>query len=105
MKTPNGFDIKYIFFAYVPPHREEDQPYKLQTEVLKTEGKTTAYLFKIFDKAIDEARIEINFDGADKQDNGIREHILSIAQKKAVNQKNSHAKKLAEHLYSVTDER
>lgn len=105
MKTPNGFDIKYIFFGYVPPHREEEQPYKIQTEVLKTENKATAYLFKIFDSAVNEANIEIIFNSDEKQNNGIRKHILSIVQKKVANQKNSHAKKLAEHLYSVTDER
>lgn len=105
MKTPNGFDIKYIFFAYVPPFRNEDQPFKIQTEVLKKEGKATAYLFKIFDKAIDEARIEILFKSDEKQNNGIREHVLSLAQKKETSQKNAHAKKLAKQLYDVTDER
>lgn len=105
MKSPNGFDIKYIFFAYVPPHRDEDQPFTIQTEVLKTGNKATAYLFKIFDSAADEANVEIIFNSDDKQNNDIRESILSITQRKTVNHKNTYAKKLAEHLYGVTDER
>jgi hypothetical protein len=105
MKSPNGFDIKYVFFAYVPPHREEDQPYAIQTEILKTENKATAYLFKIFDSAAIEANVEIIFNSDDKQNNVVRENILSIVQKKTVTHKSTFAKKLAEHLYEVTDER
>ena len=58
MKTISGFDIKYVFFAYVPPYRDNEQPYIIQTEVLKNENKATAYLFGIFDDAIDKAKIE-----------------------------------------------
>ena len=72
MKTPDGFDIKYIFFAYVPPHNDEVPSASLQTEVLKSENKITEYLFKIFDKAIDEARVEILFNSEDKQNNKVR---------------------------------
>lgn len=105
MKTPGGFEINYVFFAYVPPFRDEDQPYSIETEVLKKENDATKFLFKIFDRAIDEARIEILFNSDNEQNNGIRGHILSIAQKDIISQKNSHAKKLANSLYTVTDER
>ncbi|MBI5373636.1 MAG: hypothetical protein HZA79_16550 [Sphingobacteriales bacterium] len=105
MKSPNGFAIKYIFLAYVPPHRDEDQPFTIQTEILKAETKATAYLFSIFDSAADEANVEIIFNSDDKQNNDIRNNLLSITQKKAINHKSTYAKKLAEHLYSVTDER
>lgn len=105
MKTPDGFDIKYIFFAHVPPFHEESQPLALQTRVLKKENKTTEYLFKIFDKAIDEARIEILFNSDEKQNNPVRKQILSIVQKEIINQKSIHAKKLAELLYDATDKR
>jgi hypothetical protein len=105
MKSLKGFDIKYLFFAYVPPHRDEDQPYTIQIEIVKTESKATAYLFKIFDSASDVANVEIIFNSGDKQNNYIRENILSIIKRKAANHKNTYAKKLAEHLYSVTDER
>lgn len=105
MKTLNGFEIKYVFFAYVPPFRDEEQPYKIQTTVVKTENKTTDYLFKIFDAAINEAKIEINFNSDEKQKNNVRDLILSIVQKKQANHKNVYSGKLAEILYSVTDER
>lgn len=105
MKSPNGFDIDYVFFAHVPPYREEDQPMTLQTEVLKKEGKTTEYLFKIFDKAIDEARIEILFNSDEKQNNSIRNNILTLTQKNENAHKNIYAKKLATSLYHKTDER
>lgn len=47
MKTNNGFEISFVFLAYVPPYHDEDQPKVLETEILKTESKTTDYLFKI----------------------------------------------------------
>lgn len=105
MRTLNGFDIKYVFFAYIPPFREEEQPYTIQTTVVKTETKTTDYLFKIFDAAIDEAKIEINFNSDEQQNNNIRELILSIVQKKQSNHKNTYSQQLSEILYSATDER
>jgi len=105
MKTPNGFDVKFVFLAYVPPYRDEEQPKTLQTEIIKAPNKTTEYLFKIFDSAIAEAKIEIIFESDGKQNNDIRSHILSIAQKPNSNQKNTHASKLAQSLYEITDER
>ncbi len=105
MKTLNGFDIKYVFLAYVPPFRDGDQPFKIQTEVLKKENGSTPYLFKIFDKAIDEAHVEIIFTSDEKQNNDVRKDILSIAQKAVISEKSTHAKNIANHLYSVTDER
>ncbi|MBM3181702.1 MAG: hypothetical protein FJZ86_15335 [Chloroflexi bacterium] len=105
MNTPNGFDIKFVFLAYVPPYREEEQPVDLQTEIIQDPNMTTQYLFKIFDSAIDEAKIEIVFDSDGNQNNEIRSRILSIAQKGTINQKSSDAIKLAQNLYKVTDER
>jgi hypothetical protein len=103
MKTPDGFNITYVFLAYVPPSNGEDV--ELQTEIIKKTSRTTDYLFKIFDSAINEARIEILFNSDNKKNNGIRDHILSIGMKQDNKQKNPHAKKLAEHLHRVTDER
>jgi len=99
MKTLNGFDIKYVFLAYVPPFRDGDQPFKIQTEVLKKENGSTPYLFKIFDKAIDEAHVEIIFTSDEKQNNDVRKDILSIAQKAVISEKSTHAKNIAHHSF------
>ena len=105
MKTNNGFEISFVFLAYVPPYHDEDQPKVLETEILKTESKTTDYLFKIFDSAIDESLIEISFTSDGYQNNTIRSLILSIVQNKTSASKALNAQKLADALYEVTDER
>lgn len=104
MKTPDGFDITYIFLAYVQPYDDlVSEPIK--TEVIKKENDTTKYLFKIFDAAHKEANIQILFKSNTKQENPIRSQILSLAQKAAIHQKSVHAKNLAQQLYEATDER
>jgi len=105
MESKNGFEIKHIFLAYVPPFYEEDQPFELETLILKKESKTTEYLLKIFDSALDEARIEITFNSDDSQQNEVRNDILSITQKETIPKKTTHSKKLAQRLYKETDER
>ncbi|HEU5290462.1 MAG TPA: hypothetical protein VFU05_07470, partial [Cyclobacteriaceae bacterium] len=103
MKSLAGFSINYVFFAYVPPFDEDLAT--LQTEVLKKENKATDYLLKIFDSALDEARIEINFGSNGKQSNPIRDSVLSIAQENLVSKKTKAATKLAWALHGVSDER
>lgn len=105
MKTNNGFEINFVYLAYIPPFHDEDQPYILETELIKTESKTTEYLFKIFDSAIDLAKIEILFNSDDKQNNDTRNTILSISQLSKAKAKTTHAQKLAQKLYEITDER
>lgn len=105
MKTKNGFEINFVYLAYIPPFHDEDQPYILETELIKTESKTTEYLFKIFDSAIDLAKIEILFNSDDKQNNDTRNTILSISQLSTAKAKTTHAQKLAQKLYEITDER
>ncbi|WP_462255146.1 hypothetical protein [Ferruginibacter sp.] len=105
MKTNNGFEINFVYLAYIPPFHDEDQPYILETELIKTESKTTEYLFKIFDSAIDVAKIEILFNSDDKQNNDTRNTILSISQLSTAKAKTTHAQKLAQKLYEITDER
>ena len=104
MKTLAGFEIKFVFLAYVPPHHKE-QSYSIKSKLIDTPGKTTEYLFKIFDASMNDARIEIIFNSDGKQNNDIRNQILGIAQKGAEKDKTTHAKKLARRLYEETDER
>jgi hypothetical protein len=104
MKTVDDFNIKYVFLAYVPPY-DEVEPVTLQTEILKKESRTTEYLFKIFDAAMNVANIEILFTSNEKQENEIRSNILSLAQKTSNPEKSVHAKKLSNKLYAETDER
>jgi len=105
MKSPNGFDIGFVFLASVPPY-DASSPVTIETDVLKTENKTTDYLFKIFDSAIDEAKIEIHFNSDGKQNNDIRDSILEVSNQGNTNQKKiAQSKILAEKLYKQTDER
>lgn len=105
MKSQSGFDISFAFIAYVPPYHEEDQPYSLQTEILKKESKTTDYLLKIFDASMNDAKVEIMFNSDGKQNNEIRNNILAIAKKDKPAQKAVNARHLAQRLYLETDER
>jgi hypothetical protein len=105
MKTMNGFDINFVFMAYVPPNNDFEDNLPLQTEVIKSANRTTDYLFEIFDSSFDKCKIEINFKSDEKQNNEIRNEILSICTSEKVNQKAKHAYKLAEKLYDVTDNR
>lgn len=103
MKTGDAFDVNFIFLAYVPPYIGEET--ELQTELLTKSTTTTDYLFKIFDSALNEARVQINFHAVEKQDNKIRNAILGIAVNDRTQQKNQNAKKLAEYLHEVTNGR
>ena len=105
MESNNGFLIKHIFLAYVPPFDEENQPISLETLILKKESKTTEYLLKIFDSAMDEAKIEILFNSNKNSENDVHEQILGIAQTERPQQKTIYCKKLAQKLYRETDER
>jgi hypothetical protein len=105
MQSKSGFTINHLFIAYVPPYNEDDQPLNLETLTLKKEDKTTEYLLRIFDSAIDEAKIEILFNSSGSQDNKIRNELLSMVEKNKPFQKNTHCNKLAQILYRITDER
>lgn len=105
MITKSGFEIKFVFLAYIPPYDAKEQPKVLETEILKTVSKTTDYLFKIFDASIDESKVEITFNSDGNQNNEIRNLVLSIAQKVKVPDKKKYAEQLAQALYVITDER
>jgi hypothetical protein len=103
MKTIGGFDISFAFVASVPVLEEDNTP--LQVKMLTKESKTTAYLFKIFDAALDKGRTEIAFESDGKQGNDVRNHLLSIAVATETRKKSHHAKRLAVHLQEQTDQR
>lgn len=105
MKTAEAFEINFVFLAYVPPHAKEGKPIVLQTSILKTPSKTTDYLFKIYDSAMNEAKVEILFNSDDRQNNDIRNQVLAIAQNKRNQEKTIYAKKLARRLHEETDGR
>ncbi|HUC82852.1 MAG TPA: hypothetical protein VMR70_18225 [Flavisolibacter sp.] len=105
MTTKDGFEIKFVFLAYVPPYDAGAAPSVLKTEVIKTAGKTTDYLFKIFDASFNESTVEILFNSDGKQNNDIRSLILAIAQKTKSADKKKYADRLAHALYNVTDQR
>lgn len=104
MTTAEAFDIKFVFLAYVPPFIDGEE-ISLQTELLTKSTTTTDYLFKIFDSALSEARVQIYFHSEGKQNNKIRDEILAIAQNIRTQQKHQHAKKLSEYLNEATDGR
>lgn len=105
LKTGDAFDIKYVFLAYVPPFEKDGDKIELQTSILKKQSKTTDYLFKIFDSAMTDAKVEILFNSDNKQFNAIRNEILSITQKDKNPQKTVHAERLARRLHEETDGR
>ena len=108
MLTPNGFEIKLILLAYVPPHvelEEDEEKTELRTRVLKGSNKTTDYLLKIFDSSIDVCNVEIAFKSDGKQENAVRSDILKFLAGDKNTQKVKAGKNLAEKLYAVTDER
>jgi hypothetical protein len=105
LKTSDAFEIGFVFLAYVPPFEKESGRVEIQTLTLKTQSKTTEYLFKIFDSAMNAAKVEILFNADEKQFNPIRNEILSITQKETHSHKLPHAKKLARRLHEETDGR
>lgn len=106
MKTSTGFEIKFVFLAYIPPYDEFDaEDIELKTEIIKNTNKTTDYLFRIFNDSIDDAKVEITFNSDDDQNNEIRSMILGITQKKTIAAKTTIAKALSHKLYEVTDGR
>lgn len=105
MKTGDAFEINFVFLAYVPPLPKDGETIDLQTSILHTSSKTTDYLFGIFDSAMSDAKVEIHFNSDDKQNNNIRNHILTIAQANRNQQKAISAKKLAYRLHEETDGR
>lgn len=105
MKTGDAFDISFVFLAYVPPYRKDEKDFIIESEVLKKTSPTTDYLFKIFDSSMTEAKIEIHFNSDEKQNNDIRNQIVSITEKELPSQKSAPARKLAQRLYEETDGR
>ncbi len=104
MKTTDGFDIKFIFLAYVPPYIV-GKTIALETEVLNTQNKMTDYLLRIFDASINVCKTEINFISDGNQKNIVRSELLELMSNSIISIKEKNAKNLAEKLHLETDER
>ena len=108
MQTPQGFEIDFVYFANVPPyddvkkHKHKDFTYHL---IEAQDDELTAYLFKIFDDAPTDCKVEILFTSNDKQENEIRSLILKIAMSKTEKPKEDAANDLSMKMYEVTDGR
>lgn len=106
MTTKDGFEIQFVYLAYVPPFPKKDiVKQKLRKEIIKDESKTTEYLFEIFDASLNDAKIEIIFKGEDKQHNEIRNEVLSIALASSDKIKQKSSDYLCDKLYEQTDSR
>ncbi len=107
MKTKQAFAVNFIFFATIPPHdpvkkyRNRLLKYKLVNET----GKSTDFLFKIFDSAKKDCKIEIAFVSTDSQENEVRDLLLQMAQTNKISDKEQIAKSLARRMYDITDDR
>ena len=107
MKTKQAFAVNFIFFATVPPYdpikkyRNRHLKYKLVNEP----GKSTDFLFKIFDSAKTDCKIEITFVSTNNQENDVRDLLLEIATITNITEKERIAKKLARRMYDITDDR
>lgn len=108
MQTPQGFEIDFVYFANVPPydevkkHKNKDFTYRL---LEAHDDELTAYLFKIFDDAPTDCKVEILFTSNDKQENEIRSLVLKIAMSKTEKPKEGAANDLSVKMYEVTDGR
>jgi hypothetical protein len=105
MKSPAGYEIEFIFLANVPPFDKEAHTHELRTAAVRKESATTEYLLKIFDTALNDAKIEITFTSNEKQENPVRTELLKLAESNNLNSKIAVGKRLARQLHNVTDDR
>src|SRR5215217_2761449 len=97
MQTLNGFQINFIFLANVPPF-DAKSPAIIQTRILRQISKTTDYLLKIFDSAINDCKVEINFKSDGKQNNEFRKALMQIMETTTIASKAKRSLKIVEKL-------
>lgn len=105
--SDNGFEMSFSFAAWVPPERlKKENKCEIESTILDQENKAFPYFLKIFDRAIDKCKIEIQFQSPDQnQQNPVRSNILAILSTTNKDEKLQISKGLAERLASVTDDR
>ena len=107
MKTKQDFEISFVYFATVPPYDEilKGKNKDLNFTVINAKGEVSDYLFKIFDDAQNDCKVEIVFTSEGNQSNVIRSLILDIARAQNVREKEKAARGLTMKMYEVTDNR
>jgi len=91
----------------MPPYDEvkKDKHKELTYQLINADGELSEYLFKIFDDAPSDCKVEILFTSNEKQENEIRSLILRITMAKTTKAKENAANELTMKIYEVTDGR
>lgn len=105
LKTNQGFEVGFVYFATVPPYDavKKEKNKDLYYTLVNAKGEVSEYLFKIFDDASNDCKVEIIFTSDGNQDNEIRALLLRIANAKTTPAKENAANELTMKMYEVTD--
>jgi hypothetical protein len=105
LKTNQGFEVGFVYFATVPPYdaKKKEKNKDLYYTLVDAKGEVSDYLFKIFDDAPNDCKVEIIFTSVGNQQNEIRTLLLRIANAKTMSAKENAANGLTMKMYEVTD--
>lgn len=104
--SPNNFEIKFSYVAWVPPLKTEDDPVsKVTSKLLEHGNEAFQYFINIFDKSIDNCKIQIKFKSDDEQTNPVRKKILDLLNSDSIEEKRKFADELSHRLAKLTDHR
>jgi hypothetical protein len=105
LKTNQGYEVDFVYFATVPPYDavKKEKHKDLYYTLVNAKGEVSEYLFKIFDDAPSDCKVEIIFTSDGNQGNEIRTLILRIANSKTTQAKENAANDLTMKMYEVTD--
>lgn len=105
-KTPNNFEIKFAYAAWVPPLKnEKDVNIIITSKLLEPTNDAMKYFLKIFDESVSSCKIEIIFKSNDFQENEFRTQLLELLEKSTPIEKRIVADKFAKRLAKITDNR
>jgi hypothetical protein len=107
MESEYGFTVKYIYLGYIAPQKDSNEEISILSKNLDIQESdpTSKYLLKIFDKALNECRIKIQFISDDLQHNEFRENLLKLMRAKDLESKKEISDQFAEKMAKLTDER
>ena len=104
MQSANGFEIYFAYGAEVPPCKNLEKDVIINSKLLSASDNGMNHLLEIFDKAMNDCKIEIMFDTPNQdQKNEFREKLIEMIT--SDNKREQIADEFSKLLAKVTDNR